>query len=127
MDAPDTFDLEEARAARAARSDAQREPFTFCIGKDKFTVPHLADWPVDVFPLLDDKEWARAMKQLVGDEDWPRLAVHRLSRDDVSDILDAATAAAGMGTAGKSSASGDSSRGTTTPSSPTSSTGESTS
>ena len=77
------FDLRAA--TEAALSEAERAPFEFEWGDEKFAIPHMSSWPLEVSATFaamaeadeNDIEPAKVMAmltQIVGADEWDRFA-----------------------------------------------------
>lgn len=65
------FDLD---AARAARTEAVGEEFTFSLGGEEFTIPPASDWPISVSGDFAEGRLDIAMRGLLGEEAYRRFA-----------------------------------------------------
>lgn len=117
------IDLNEKRAARLAERGG--EPTVIVIDEAEYVIAD--ELPVALLDVIGDVQGGNfaaisaAMVAIFGEDTWEALrANHRLSIDDLVDILDDVTEGYGV-TMGESSASPTSSTDTSTPSRPTSS------
>jgi hypothetical protein len=78
-----SFDLRAAH--KAAQTEAQRERFEFTYGDEDFSLPPMGEWPISVSATMavyadakpediDPKEVVLCLRQIVGENDWPRFA-----------------------------------------------------
>lgn len=109
------WDLGEAIRAALAEAEGQ-PPITFTYGNEEFTAPPPDLWDLDTFSVLQTGDVVAALKLVLGDEEWARLArelkEQRQYRMGVARVLlERIGAAAGVGL-GESSASGSSSTAT---------------
>lgn len=86
LTAPLPFD---ADAARAARAEAEGDPFLFVLGGETWTIPTPKNWPIEATGNLARGDLTAAMESLLGEEQFPRFLLHRPTLADVESILGA--------------------------------------
>jgi hypothetical protein len=78
------FDLD---AARARRLESSQEPLSFTFNGNEFTVPTPMEWDFRVSELLADGTISGALKLLLGDEQYAKLADSGPTMGDLLDLM----------------------------------------
>lgn len=81
--------LDELRRRRAQSAEAKKEPVELTVGDDTFEMPSVGEWPIDFMDTMTSEGPGAALALLLGDEQWQRLRAHRLTNDDLNDLMDA--------------------------------------
>ena len=90
------------------RSRADAAPAVEARWRDQvIALPTQGEWPVDVIEYLMDNDSFRALRALLGPEQWSafKAADPPPVRDDLNDLMSAVMGAYGFGSAGESPAS----------------------
>ena len=89
------FDLD---AARAARTEALGEPFTFTSYGQTFTAPSPKQWPIQVTAALSNGDLTGALEMLLGpDQSAAFLAAGPVTMGDIEALFTAIAKWAGVG------------------------------
>lgn len=98
----------------------ESHPFTFGPDNEKFALPAIEDWPLEVVDHLDSGRVVEAMRGALGDQ-WEAFSAHKPTLRTVRVLMDKITKDQGLGESGNSSGSPSSSKSTAKRQKPTSS------
>jgi hypothetical protein len=99
------LDLDAARAARAAKAEAEGEAHVLVLGGQEFELP--TEMPLDFVLAAAEGDVAGSLRVLLGEEEYENLRAKGLSVSDLNELIGGLAEVYGLEDVGEALASGD--------------------